>query len=208
MTAVADGRPINIGRGRCVSVNRIAEIIGGRRVYLPPRPGDARHTLADWSLARDQLGWQPQVDIEEALPVVGDEIFGFRLCAELGSGAFARVFLAEQASLAGRPVVLKTSDLSGDEPQTRAQLQHTHIVPIHSVHEDTNAGLRAVCMPYFGGASLSSVLQTLWAEASRPTTGEELVRALTSIGSTPRDIIAILQALRAAGALEAELEII
>jgi flagellar P-ring protein precursor FlgI len=37
---------------------------------------------------------------------------------------------------------------------------------------------------------------------------EELVRALTSIGSTPRDIIAILQALRAAGALEADLEII
>jgi flagellar P-ring protein FlgI len=37
---------------------------------------------------------------------------------------------------------------------------------------------------------------------------EELVRALISIGSTPRDIIAILQALESAGALEAELEII
>jgi len=39
-------------------------------------------------------------------------------------------------------------------------------------------------------------------------TVEELVRALTSIGSTPRDVIAILQALHAAGALEAEVEII
>jgi flagellar P-ring protein precursor FlgI len=39
-------------------------------------------------------------------------------------------------------------------------------------------------------------------------TVEELVRALTSIGSTPRDIIAILQALQVAGALEAEMEII
>jgi flagellar P-ring protein precursor FlgI len=37
---------------------------------------------------------------------------------------------------------------------------------------------------------------------------EELVRALTAIGSTARDIIAILQNLRAAGALEAELEVI
>jgi flagellar P-ring protein precursor FlgI len=37
---------------------------------------------------------------------------------------------------------------------------------------------------------------------------EELVRALTAIGSTPRDIIAILQNLKAAGALEAELEVI
>ena len=39
-------------------------------------------------------------------------------------------------------------------------------------------------------------------------TVEELVRALGAIGSTPRDIIAILQNLRAAGALEAELEVI
>jgi flagellar P-ring protein precursor FlgI len=37
---------------------------------------------------------------------------------------------------------------------------------------------------------------------------EELVRALTRIGSTPRDIIAILQNLKAAGAMEAEIEVI
>jgi flagellar P-ring protein precursor FlgI len=37
---------------------------------------------------------------------------------------------------------------------------------------------------------------------------EELVRALAAIGSTPRDVIAILQNLRSAGALEAEIEVI
>jgi len=37
---------------------------------------------------------------------------------------------------------------------------------------------------------------------------EELVRALTAVGSSARDIIAILQNLLAAGALEAELEVI
>lgn len=39
-------------------------------------------------------------------------------------------------------------------------------------------------------------------------TVEDLVRGLTAIGSTPRDIIAILQDLRAAGALDADLEVI
>jgi flagellar P-ring protein FlgI len=39
-------------------------------------------------------------------------------------------------------------------------------------------------------------------------TVEELVRALAAIGSTPRDVIAILQNLRTAGALEAEIEVI
>lgn len=39
-------------------------------------------------------------------------------------------------------------------------------------------------------------------------TVEELVKALMTIGSTPRDIIAILQNLRAAGALDGEIEVI
>ena len=74
------------------------------------------------------------------LPDVGDEVFGFRLRQPLGEGAFARVFLAEQADLAGRPVVLKITAIEGSEPQTLAQLQHTNIVPIYSLHEDQPRG--------------------------------------------------------------------
>ena len=40
-----------------------------------------------------------------------------------------------------------------------------------------------------------------------PVTIEELVRGLNAIGVTPRDLIAILQAIKAAGALSAELEL-
>jgi serine/threonine protein kinase/tetratricopeptide (TPR) repeat protein len=117
-----------------------------------------------------------------ALPAVGDELFGFQLRQELGRGAFARVFLAEQADLAGRPVVLKVSGIDGNEPQTLAQLQHTNIVPIYSVHEDTQAGLRAVCMPYFGGASLSQVLRALYADTDMPKSGQQLADALAHCG--------------------------
>jgi serine/threonine protein kinase/tetratricopeptide (TPR) repeat protein len=116
-----------------------------------------------------------------SLPEVGDELFGFRLCHELGRGAFARVFLAEQANLAGRPVVLKVSGIAGSEPQTLAQLQHTHIVPIYSVHEDPRAGLRAVCMPYFGGASLSAVLRALGLGPSQLVHGKQLAGALDDL---------------------------
>src|SRR5205823_2507278 len=54
--------------------------------------------------------------------------------------------------------------------------------PIFSVHDNPQAGLRAVCMPYFGGASLSRVLQALWAESDLPTRGEQLVQALAAVG--------------------------
>ncbi len=115
------------------------------------------------------------------LPEVGDTVFGFHLRRPLGEGAFARVFQADQADLAGRPVVLKISDIEGAEPQTLAQLLHTHIVPIYSLHEDRRAGLRAVCMPYLGGASLSAVLTRLWTDSPRPTTGQQLVAALEAV---------------------------
>jgi flagellar P-ring protein precursor FlgI len=40
------------------------------------------------------------------------------------------------------------------------------------------------------------------------TTVDGLVKQLTGAGSTPRDVIAVLQAMRAAGALDADLEVI
>jgi flagellar P-ring protein precursor FlgI len=39
-------------------------------------------------------------------------------------------------------------------------------------------------------------------------TVEDLAKALMVIGSTPRDIIAILQNLKAAGAIDADVEVI
>jgi nucleoside-diphosphate-sugar epimerase len=64
---VADGRAINIGYGRNVSVNRIAELIGGDRIQIANRTADMRNTLADNSQARQLLGWQPRVSVEEGV---------------------------------------------------------------------------------------------------------------------------------------------
>jgi nucleoside-diphosphate-sugar epimerase len=64
---IADGRPINIGCGRNVSVNRIAAMFGGPTVRRDPRPSDMRDTLADNREATRVLGWHPQVSIEEGI---------------------------------------------------------------------------------------------------------------------------------------------
>ena len=81
---------------------------------------------------------------------MGGTFLGFRLESELGRGAFGRVYLARQGDLANRPVALKISaDVIG-ETHALAQLQHTNIVPIYSVHR--SGPLQAVCMPYLGSA--------------------------------------------------------
>jgi UDP-glucose 4-epimerase len=65
--ATADGRALNIGQGRNVSVNWVARQIGGPTLNLPIRKGDVRHTLADIRQSEKILGWRPQVTTEEGL---------------------------------------------------------------------------------------------------------------------------------------------
>ncbi len=67
------GRVYNIGGGSRVSVNEVLEMIGrvaGRQPLVnvdPVQKGDMRHTYADTSLARADLGFAPTVGLEEGL---------------------------------------------------------------------------------------------------------------------------------------------
>jgi len=92
------------------------------------------------------------------LPETGQTIGGFRLLEELGRGAFARVYLAEEQHLAHRPVALKVSRTGSHEPETLARLQHTHIVPVYSSRTDPLTALHLLCMPYLGRVTLLQIL--------------------------------------------------
>lgn len=63
---VGQGEVINIGSGRNISILDIAKQIGGELVYLPARP-EAKDSLADNTKAKELLGWEPQVSIEEGI---------------------------------------------------------------------------------------------------------------------------------------------
>ena len=69
----ADGKVMNIGSGNRISVNDLAtnlkEIIGSFSEvdYDEVQRGDAKHTLADVGLAKELIGYEPSVNIEEGL---------------------------------------------------------------------------------------------------------------------------------------------
>jgi UDP-glucose 4-epimerase len=71
--AGANGRMFNIASGSPVSVNHIADTIGEllgkpvERKQAPPRAGDIRDSWGDISAAREVLGWEPRVTIDEGL---------------------------------------------------------------------------------------------------------------------------------------------
>ncbi|MEZ6121027.1 MAG: protein kinase [Pirellulaceae bacterium] len=99
------------------------------------------------------------VDASDRFPEVGDTIGEFRLERILGRGSFAVVYLARQPGLANRQVVLKVTCSPTSEPDKLARLQHTNIVPIHSLHEFD--GFHVICMPYLGQQTLANELQQL-----------------------------------------------
>jgi nucleoside-diphosphate-sugar epimerase len=70
---VAPGRVYNVACGERVSLNQLVSVmqeladIGVEPVYAAPRAGDVRHSLADLTVSRRELGYEPAVDLREGL---------------------------------------------------------------------------------------------------------------------------------------------
>jgi serine/threonine protein kinase len=118
-------------------------------------------------------------------PAAGDDMAGFRLLDELGRGSRGRVFLAEQTALAGRRVVLKIAPLdrsdAAGEHLSLARLQHTNIVPLYSAADDARRRVRVLCMPYFGRATLASLLETVAGVPPGARTGGHVLAAIDRV---------------------------
>jgi UDP-glucose 4-epimerase len=67
------GRVFNVACGQRVTLNRLicelGELVGREivPVYGALRPGDVRHMLADLSLARRDIGYEPAVPLRDGL---------------------------------------------------------------------------------------------------------------------------------------------
>lgn len=61
------GEVINIGCGQPRTVNELVKMMGGEFVFIPPRPGDPRFSGADNRKAKQLLGWEPTISLEEGI---------------------------------------------------------------------------------------------------------------------------------------------
>src|SRR5262245_10395638 len=86
---------------------------------------------------------------------------GFKLLAELGRGAFARVYLAQELALGGRLVAVKCTSFCAREAATLGRLDHPGVVPIHFIRDLPDHNMTVVCMPYLGHATLQQVCRQL-----------------------------------------------
>ncbi len=87
------------------------------------------------------------------------------------------MYLAHERKVGNRPVALKISPASGNEPSIQGRLDHPHIVQVFNVVKDHKTGLRGMAMRYMPGASLEQVIQKVKPE-SHPQSADVLWKVL------------------------------
>lgn len=70
VTAAASGitgEIMNVGSDNTYSVNRLTDLLGGEKTYIPKRPGEPDCTFADTRRIKSLLNWHPKVSFEEGV---------------------------------------------------------------------------------------------------------------------------------------------
>ena len=57
----------NLGSGKRTSINTIAKIFGGKKKFIPIRPGEPKNSLANISKIKKEINWKPKITIKEGI---------------------------------------------------------------------------------------------------------------------------------------------
>jgi len=63
----AQGEIFNVGSGHSYAVNRLVELLGGDKEFIPRRPGEPDCTFADTQKISSRIGWTPSIPLEEGV---------------------------------------------------------------------------------------------------------------------------------------------
>lgn len=72
------GQIFNVGSGGHYSVNTLVDLLVGKKVYLPKRPGEPDCTFADITKIQRALGYEPEVCFEEGVEILLKNIEAFK----------------------------------------------------------------------------------------------------------------------------------
>lgn len=69
------GKIYNIGSGNTVSINKIVSLLGGKKIFIPKRPGEPHSTFANISKIKRDTNWRPRVSIKKGIELMLKNIY-------------------------------------------------------------------------------------------------------------------------------------
>jgi len=64
------GEIYNVGSGKTVSINKIAKLLGGKKIFIPKRPGEPDVTFANIQKIKKEVNWKPKISIEKGVNII------------------------------------------------------------------------------------------------------------------------------------------
>ena len=64
------GEIFNVGSGKTISVNKIVELLKGKKINIPKRPGEPDITFACIKKIKRKTGWKPKISIEKGIKIM------------------------------------------------------------------------------------------------------------------------------------------
>jgi len=123
------------------------------------------------------LPQRPPPRQEPLWPHAGETVDHFQLLEPLGRGEQSRVFLAADASLDQRRVVVKFVPKGSSEAILLARTEHPHVMPVLHVTPVPSRGISAICMPFLGRATLCEVIGRI---AGHPKLREQTIASVAA----------------------------
>jgi len=68
------GRIYNVGTGKPQTINYLSNLIGGKKVYIPHRPGEPICSAANINKIKKELKWNPEINFKEGIFKMLNEI--------------------------------------------------------------------------------------------------------------------------------------
>lgn len=148
-----------------IPLDLVLEELQVRRDYgQSPQLVEYQQRFPRWAMALADFQWD-KIDSRRTNELSGlpeletnQYIDDFRILHTLGSGAFARVYLAVQESM-NRLVALKVSARGTDEPQTLSQLDHPNIVRVYDQRKLNNQQVHLLYMQAVLGGTVSTLVK-------------------------------------------------
>ena len=64
----------NVGNGKSITINMVANILGGKKIHIPKRPGEPDKTMANIKKIKMQMKWNPKIDINKGIKLLMKDI--------------------------------------------------------------------------------------------------------------------------------------